>query len=208
MREKQKNSSISLYNVNIYYSTHPMGFCVHWGSPCSCDAYYIGDTINFTNPAIFKWIKKKIEFAVIIHGLLFLIISLFSFDWTFGVESSVISVILFIAPIAALGAPSAFRYISESFGGRKVLFVLSGAMIVQTLWLSMEEKFGLSNFFRPNVIGTSSEWFFNNRYGVDRAKYSFSSPMTAGAWAWFCGSILIVLGGGIGTNQKNAYSSF
>jgi hypothetical protein len=193
---KIQKIEIYLYLFLLFISVHVRWFFV-----------YLGDRWLLALPALLvslsivlipKYVTGRNQISILLIIALPTVLglnSLLSIDWTYGVESIVIVLILFITPISALGAPIAFRYISNSRTGKKILLVFAVAMIVQTIWLAFEVQLGLSNFFRPDIIGTNSEWFFNNRYGVDRAKYTFSSPMTAGAWSWFCGLILIVLGG-------------
>lgn len=118
-----------------------------------------------------------------------------SFNTTYLLESLIVYVTLFSVPIASLLSTQAARLLIDPKGGPKLLLLLSLAGVLQTLWMAFETKLGLTSFFRPNMAGSSVEWWFTNRAGADRARYTFASPMVAGAWAWFSGLILIVFGG-------------
>jgi hypothetical protein len=140
----------------------------------------------------------------IANGILALV-SLTSIDELYLTDSAPLYIVLFATPIASLGVVEAVRIVLDKKVGKAVLICFAFSTIVQTLWLSVETRLGLTSFFRPNMEGTQVEWFFNNRYGVDRARYSFSSPMTAGSWAWFCGVILLVLGGSAKFGRATRY---
>ncbi|HEY3856168.1 MAG TPA: O-antigen ligase family protein [Verrucomicrobiae bacterium] len=157
--------------------------------------FYAGVALCFMFPLFFQWLPRWRLFGfVATTAVVGYIIFIHNFDIKYAIPGSYMFFLLIGMPIVGLGAPLVLTAMEDPRFARKVLIVLSASCLLQVVFMSIETNHtDLLFLVRPNSEGTQTEWWFANRFGSNRAMYTLTDPMSAGAWAWFTGITLIVL---------------
>ena len=66
-----------------------------------------------------------------------------------------------------------------------LIALVVGISLIAAFWLYFEGRLGLSYLFKQEQEGN----FYLAREGINRARFTFDSPMDAGQWMWLCSTL-------------------
>src|ERR1051326_6649105 len=160
--------------------------------------YYLALRLVTDNQTVFAWKEETETNGIIAFVLLsqrlqhswrllsiYLIILTCGLAFAFDFDDPQLSLEGYFLIFGCINVGYLFYRVGQGWSqGRNtpVIAWMVGISVIAAFWLYFEGRLGLSYLFKQEQEGN----FYLLREGINRARFTFDSPMEAGQWMWLC----------------------